>query len=150
MKKILLLSSIAIIIACSPSIDTQMNIAESKFIEEMSFMTEEKALSQEIDYYKPPQITKKEHVRTLTGKDLIHECNKIIAKDKKSVENSKFIVRTHYVEDVKEYAIQNPEKEIANEFVFSGIFTQYGINKYVQLNASIIFIPHLDRYIIKE
>ena len=62
----------------TPSISKQMDLAESFFIEEKAIMTEKEALSNEIDYYKDPKVTYRNHIRSLTGKDLIHICNKII------------------------------------------------------------------------
>ena len=70
-----------ILYSCTSSIDKQMDFAETKFIEEVAYMDEKEALSKEIDYYKAPQITVRKHIRTLTGKDLIHECNKVIKEN---------------------------------------------------------------------
>ncbi len=47
--------------------------AQVHFIENVQYMTEREALSHEIDYYKPPQITVARKVQDLSGKDAIHE-----------------------------------------------------------------------------
>ena len=70
--------------SCTKPISQQMDLAEAQFIKELSYMTEKEALSNEIDYYKAPEITYKEHTRSLTGKDLIHECNQIMEEDNNS------------------------------------------------------------------
>ena len=64
--------------SCTKPISQQMDLAEAQFIKELSYMTEKEALSNEIDYYKAPEITYKEHTRSLTGKDLIQECTQIM------------------------------------------------------------------------
>ena len=109
------------------------------------------ALSNEIDYYKAPEITYKEHTRSLTGKDLIHECNQIMEED-----NNKDYIQfgptsfkiTRKVADIKAYALEHPNEIIANEFKFSGIFTHFGANKYDEKKAIVIVVPELERYIV--
>ena len=49
--------------SCTKSVNQQMDLAETQFIKELSYMTEKEALSNEIDYYKAPEITYKEHTR---------------------------------------------------------------------------------------
>ena len=51
--------------SCTKSVNEQMDLAEAQFIKELSYMTEKEALSKEIDYYKAPEITYKEHTGTL-------------------------------------------------------------------------------------
>lgn len=129
--------------SCTKSIKQQMNLAEVHFIKKLSYMTEKEALSKEIDYYKAPQITYKEHTRSLTGKDLIHECNQIMEKDKNKTYSQigptsfKFITK---VDDIKAYALEHPNEIIANEFKFSGIFTHFGSDKYAERKAIIIVV----------
>lgn len=137
--------------SCAMSINQQMDLAEAQFIKEQSYMTEKEALSKEIDYYKAPEITYKEHTRSLTGKDLIHECNQIMEED-----NNKDYIQfgstsfkiTRKVADIKAYALEHPNEIIANEFKFSGIFTHFGTNRYGERKAVVIVVPELDRYIV--
>ena len=93
-----------ILYSCTSSIDKQMDFAETKFIEEVAYMDEKEALSKEIDYYKAPQITVRKHIRTLTGKDLIHECNKVIKENEERRRSKALIIRTVNVSDIKQYA----------------------------------------------
>jgi len=122
-------------------IDKYMEFAEQKFIEKASYITERQALSSEIDYYKPPYIKVRKHVRDLTGKDIIHICN-IIEK-----ENMERIFPTRSVGSLKEYALDNPNKIIAHEFYFSGTFTTADReSKYNDRSMSFIIIPKLEGY----
>lgn len=137
--------------SCTKSVNKQMDLAEAQFIKELSYMDEKEALSKEIDYYKAPEITYKEHTRSLTGKDLIHECNQIMEED-----NNKDYTQfgptsfkiTRKVVDIKAYALEHPNEIIANEFKFSGIFTHFGANKYDEKKALVIVVPELERYIV--
>ena len=137
--------------SCTKSVNQQMDLAEAQFIKELSYMTEKEALSNEIDYYKAPEITYKEHTRSLTGKDLIHECNQIMEED-----NNKDYTQfgptsfkiTRKVTDIKAYALEHPNEIIANEFKFSGIFTHFGADKYDEKKAIVIVVPELERYIV--
>lgn len=135
-----------LITSCTESIDKQMRATELEFIKNRTIMTKKDALSKEIDYYKDPEITNRRHTRSLTGKELIHECNKIMKEDEEHIERDGYgIKRKAY--DIKEYAIQNPDQIIANEFVFSGVFTHYGEDKYEKYTESIIYIPKLNRFL---
>ena len=139
-------------VACMPSIDTQMDKAETIFIEEVQYMTKEDALSKEISYYKEPEITTRIHKRSLTGKDLIHECNRVIEED----DNKEY---THFgpttfksvrrVGDIKDFAIKHPDDIVAEEFYFMGTFTHYN-NGYDSRKATVIYVQELDRYIIDQ
>lgn len=137
--------------SCTMSIQQQMDLAEAQFIKELSYMNEKEALSKEIGYYKAPEITYKKHIRSLTGKDLIHECNQIMDEN-----NNKDYIQfgptlfkiTKNVADIKAYALEHPNEIIANEFKFSGIFTHFGANKYGEIKAVVIVIPELERYIV--
>ena len=132
----------------TPSISKQMDLAESFFIEKRAIMTKKEALSKEIDYYEDPQITYRNHVSSLTGKDLIHICNQIIKWNNDEDRLSFLGIRsTIKVDDIKKYAIEHPEDIVANKFEFRGIFTCYGLKKYTEQKATFIFILKLDRYI---
>lgn len=136
--------------SCTSSIDKQMKFAEMKFVEEVAFMDDKKALSKEIEYYKDPQITAKRHVRALTGRDVIHECNKVIKENEESRKSKALIFITRDVSDIKQYAMEHPDDIVANEFEFSGIFTNYGSTKYTQRRATVIIIPKIERYILNQ
>ena len=71
MKIVITTCIILLVIACSSTINNELKHAEKIFIKEKSYMTEQEALSKEIDYYKAPQITTREHVKSLTGKEVI-------------------------------------------------------------------------------
>ena len=139
-------------VACKPSIDSQMNTAESIFIDEVQYMTEKEALSKEINYYKKPEITTRSHKRSLTGKELIHECNRVIKENNNNdyhhLGPTTFkIIR--FVDDIKDFAIEHPNDIVAEEFYFAGTFTHY--NKgYDTKKANIIYVHKLDRYIIDK
>ena len=146
-----------ILYSCTSSIDKQMDFAETKFIEEVAYMDEKEALSKEIDYYKAPQITVRKHIRTLTGKDLIHECNKVIKENeerRRSIagarEKGAKIRIVYSPTDAEKYALEHPEDIVANEFEFSGTFTHFGQDKYGQRTAIVIVIPKLERYILNQ
>jgi hypothetical protein len=153
MKSLISTSLLSLLfIACAPSIDSQIDKAESIFIDEVQYMTKKEALSNEINYYKEPEITTRSHKRSLTGKDLIHECNRVMDED-----NGKDF--THFgpttfkiirrVDDIKDYAIEHPNDVIAEEFYFEGTFTHYN-NGYGTRKAIVIYVPKLDRYIIDQ
>lgn len=142
---------IMLFISCS-SIDSQMKSAEKVFIKNASYMTERDALSEEIDYYKKPEITLKRHTRSLTGKDLIRECNLVEKDNQKSINaiknNERMYGITRDVSDIKSFALDNPNKIVANEFEFSGIFTHYGDDKYGKKSSRVILISKIERYIV--
>ena len=48
--------------------------AQDIFISNVQTMSERDALSNEIDYYRPPRIFVKRKIKELTGRDAIHEC----------------------------------------------------------------------------
>lgn len=152
MNRVLLIGLFTIVFySCVPSVDKQMSLAESYFIENETIITKKDALSEEIDYYKDPKVTYRNHVRSLTAKDLIHVCNKIIERNN---DDSLYTFIGKYinnVDDIKEYALEyalkHPNKVVANEFRFKGIFTCYGERKYTEQEAVIVYIPKLDRYI---
>ena len=127
-------------------IDKYMKFAEQKFIEKASYITERQALSYEIDYYKPPYIKVRKHVRDLTGKDIIHICNIIEKENREDIELLR-IFPTRHVGSLKEYALDNPNKIIAHEFYFSGTFTTADReSKYKDRSMSFIIIPKLEGY----
>lgn len=129
--------------------DKYIEYAERKFIEKASIMTEREAMSKEIDYYKPPYIKIRKHVRDLTGKEIIHICNKIEKENEEAHEQLRrketWVIYTQFVNDIKEYALDNPNKIIAHEFYFSGTFTTYSReNKYHDTSMSYIIVPKLE------
>lgn len=134
--------------SCSSSLEKQMNFAENVFIREVSYMSETDALSREVNHYKAPEITVKYHKRSLTGKELIHECNTVIEKNEESLSKGGILVRTYYVSDIKEYALNHPEDIIANEFEFCGTFTHFEPDKYVKKSAAVIVVSKLEKYIL--
>ena len=129
-------------------IDKYMEFAEQIFIEKAP-ITEREALSEEIDYYKPPYIKVRKHVRDLTGKDIIHICNKIEKeneeKEKRLRRRETWVVSITFVGDIKGYALDNPNKIIAHEFYFSGTFTTGSREKkYGDRSGSFIILPKLE------
>lgn len=138
--------------ACTSSISKQQKKAEAAFIEEVQYMSKKEALSNEVNYYKDPVITVCSHKRSLTGKDLIHECNRVIEEDNNAPYSQmgpttfKIIRR---VGDIKEYALNHPEEIIANEFYFEGTFTHYN-HGYDTRKAIVIYVPEIDRTIIDQ
>ena len=71
-------------------------------------MTEKEALSNEIDYYKDPKVTYRNHIRSLTGKDLIHICNKIIKWNNDETRSSFLGIRLMIrIDDIKKICIRN-------------------------------------------
>lgn len=138
--------------ACTTSINSQMDKAEKIFIEEVQYMTKEDALSKEISYYKDPEITTRIYKRSLTGKDLMHECNRVMEEDNiKDITQfgpvSFKIVRR--VGDIKDFVMKHPNDIVAEEFYFSGTFTHYN-NGYEVRKATIVYVQELDRYIIDQ
>lgn len=152
MKSLISTSLLSLLfIACAPSIDSQMDKAESIFIDKVQYMTKKEALSKEINYYKEPEITTRSHKRSLTGKDLIHECNRVMdednGKDYTLGPTTFKIIRP--VVDIKDYAIEHPNDVIAEEFYFEGTFTHYN-NGYETRKANVIYVPKLDRHILDQ
>lgn len=140
------------LVACKPSISSQMNKAESIFIKEVQYMTREEALSKEINYYKEPEISIRTHKRSLTGRDLIHECNRVMKEDEEKdyvLFGSTQFKTIRRVWDIKEYAIKHPDDVVAEEFYFAGTFTHFG-NGYNVRKANVIYVSELDRYIIDQ
>ena len=153
MKKFISILTLSLLfVNCGPSIDSQMDKAESIFIDEVQYMTKEEALSKEINYYKAPNISVRTHKRSLTGKDLIHECNLVI-EENNSKEFSNWgpmtFKVTRRVDDIKDYAIKHPDDIVAEEFYFEGTFTHYN-NGYGDRMARVIYVSKLDRYIIDQ
>ena len=126
--------------------DKYIEYAEQKFIEKASYMTEREALSHEIDYYKPPYVKERTHVRDLTGKDIIHICNIIQKENYKDAERVLYTgTFVNTIDNIKEYALDNPNKIIAHEFYFSGTFTTYSReNKYSDKSMSFIILPKFE------
>lgn len=149
-KLILFFLAIISLAACQPSVNKQMEKAEAIFIDEVQYMTKEEALAEEIDYYKDPVITTHTHCRSLTGKNLIHECNRVIKEDNEkefTTLGPTTFKTVRFVGDIKRYAIEHPDDIVANEFYFVGTFTHFG-NGYDTKKAKIIYVPKIDQYII--
>lgn len=128
--------------------DKYIEYAEEKFIEKAP-ITEREALSGEIDYYKTPYIKVRKHVRDLTGKDIIHICNIIEKENEEKMERLRrgetSVVSIAFVNDIKGYALDNPNKIIAHEFYFSGTFTIGDQeSKYRDISRSFIILPKLE------
>lgn len=129
-----------------------MEIAEQYFIKEVQYMNKQDALSNGINYYKDPEITTSNHLRSLTGKELIQECNRVIKEDSEhdvSQMGPVVFKAIRRVGDIKDYAMKNPDEIVAHEYYFSGTFTHYN-NGYDVRSAKIIYIPSIDRYIIDK
>lgn len=128
-------------------INNYLEYAEQKFIEKATYITERQALSHEIDYYKPPYIKVRKHVRDLTGKDIIHICNIIEKENMEDLDLLRMFPTRRLVGSLKEYALDNPNKIIAYEFYFSGTFTTGNReSKYKDRSMSFIIIPKLEGY----
>lgn len=142
---------ILLFVSCVPGIDSQQEKAKQVFIEKSQYMTEREALSSEINYYKSPEITVSRHIRSLTGKDLIHECNIVIKKETDDMRGKAVmgVIRESPIHDIKDFAIEHPDDVVANEYYFEGIFTHYN-NGYNTHKAYVIYIPKFDQYIMND
>ena len=109
----------------TPSLDE----AEAKFISETQIMSEQDALSNEISWYKAPQITERTLTRKLSGKDIIHEMNQLLKENENAKPDGifgwKFSWNGEWIAKAKDYAVQHPDEIIAVEYYFTGIFTNY-------------------------
>ena len=117
--------------------------AQQQFINEVQYMTEREALSNEISYYKKPRITVKRKVRDLTGKAAIHECN-LLQKDNEEKERAlrsgrASVIRTWNYYAEKQYALDHPSDIVGAEYYFEGIFTHYN-NGYDTRKAKVLCI----------
>ena len=61
----------------------------------------------------------------------------------------KFKITRANIGEVKKYAIEHPNDDIANEFYFEGIFTHYN-NGYDTRRAYVIYIPEIEEYIVEQ
>ena len=117
--------------------------AQECFIENVQYMTEREALSHEIDYYKPPQITIARKVQDLSGRDAIHECNIMLRENeekREALQSGRIqFGRIWYVDDEKEYALDHPNDIVGVKYYFEGIFTHYN-NGYGSRKAEVICI----------
>lgn len=150
MKNFFYLSFIGILMSlCScnyisneaPSIDT----AEAQFISKAQIMSEYDALSKEISWYKAPQITERSISRNLTGKDIIHEMNLLLKENETARPDGifgwKFTWNGEWIAKAKEYAVKHPEEIIATEYYFTGVFTNYHVDrKYSTIRKRLLYI----------
>ena len=137
---ITLLAICSLCISCAKySIDD----AQEHFITNVQYMSEREALSREIDYYKPPQITVSRKIKDLTGKDAIHECNIMLKENSETDEAMRKgqiqFGRVWYVDKEKEYALDHPNDIVGAKFYFEGIFTHFA-NGYGLRKAEVICI----------
>ena len=125
--------------------------AQEHFIESVQYMSERDALSREISYYKDPQINVARKVTDLTGKEAIHECNLMLKENeqvRREIETGqRQFGRMWYVDDVKEYALDHPNKIIGAKYYFEGVFTHYG-NGYGKKKAYVLCIN--GRWFVQE
>lgn len=139
-------------VACFPqSKKGSLREAQEHFIEAVQYMSKRDALSHEISYYKDPQITVARKVSDLTGKDAIHECN-LMLKENEQVRREmdagrRQFGRVWYVDDVKEYALDHPDKIVGAKYYFEGMFTHYD-NGYGKKKAYVLCIN--GRWFVQE
>ena len=124
-----------------PSLDE----AEAKFISETQIMSEQDALSNEISWYKAPQITERTLTRKLSGKDVIHEMNQLLKENENAKPDGifgwKFSWNGEWIAKAKDYAVQHPDEIIAVEYYFTGIFTNYSAeSKYSTARKRLLYI----------
>lgn len=135
MKKPVIITSIIIamlLVACDDFSNESKKFQEAQehFVSEVQYMTKEEALSNEIDYYKDPEIIVGYKVKDLTGKEVIHECNLLLKENEEAYRDlqtgKRWVVRTWNVGEAKDYAIKHPDDFCGKEYYFEGIFTHYG------------------------
>lgn len=127
--------------------------AKQAFIEECSYMSERDALSDEISWYKEPQITDYSYYGELTGKDIIKICNMIIAENKQKEEDLRshrtWFIHTYNVGDIKDYALNHPNDVIASKYHLAANFTTYSqSNPYSSKSNDVIVISGVNKIII--
>ena len=125
----------------TPSLDE----AEAKFISDTQIMSEQDALSNEISWYKAPQITERTLSRKLTGKDVIHEMNILLRENEGAKPDGIFgwtcTWNEEWIAKAKDYAVQHPDEVIAAEYYFTGVFTNYSADsKYYTIRKRILYI----------
>lgn len=117
-----LFSSCDFILDKTPSLDE----AEDKFISEAQIISEKEAISEEISWYRAPQITERTLSRKLNGKDVIHEMNLLLKENedaKPGIYGMTFTWNVKWINKAKDYAVEHPDEIIAAEYYFTGIFT---------------------------
>jgi len=134
--------------------DCLAKYAQEAFIMQCSYMSERDANSNEIDYYKAPEITEAKFTCLYTGKDLVHLCNQIEEKNEyKSANPIQFGPTTYSITypvgDIKEFALDNMNSIVASQYHFSGIFTNYNKEtKYSVETSNVLIIPKLGKIIL--
>lgn len=150
MRKIALIITFSILfLLCScdfitnktPSLDT----AEAQFISETQIMSEQDALSNEISWYKAPQIIERTLSRRLTGKDVIHEMNILLKENEEAKPDAifgwTFKWNGEWISKAKDYAVQHPDEIVAVEYYFTGVFTNYSADsKYSTIRKRVLYI----------
>lgn len=143
---ILITIVVMIVTSCVESISSQEKKVKEIFIKEAELLTKKEALSKELDYHEP-YINECRHTRSLNGKDLIHECNRVMKEDEeKEGWGPSQIKRIRRVWDLKDYAIEHSDEIVANEFYLVGTFTSFTGGTMI-CKGSIIYVYKLDRYI---
>ena len=127
------------------SIGRLQEYAQEEFCKEMQYMDERTAISEEIDYYKAPSFSTSEHIASLTGKQVIHICNRVKDYDEKKdfvhygPSSFKKILKMN---DIKEYAVDHPDDIVAELFYFDAQFTHFG-NGYSSEHAYVLVCPDI-------
>lgn len=148
MKNTIFILTLAFFSACntfSSSKTGSIKEAEQEFITEVQYMTEKESISDEISYYKDPDISVSRKVRDLTGRDAVHECNILLKENE--IEHERLmsgqslfgISKVWMVSDEKEYAINHPDEIVGAEYYFEGTFTHYN-NGYELIRAKVLYI----------
>lgn len=127
--------------------------AMQAFLEERSYLSERDALSNEIVWYKEPQITDYSYYGDMTGRDIISICNKINAENERKEDDLRnhrtWVIRTHNVGDIKEYALNHPDEYIASKYHLAATFTTYSQeNPYSNQSNDVIVIKGINKIII--
>lgn len=125
----------------TPSLDT----AEAQFISETQIMSEQDALSNEISWYKAPQIIERTLSRRLTGKDVIREMNILLKENEEAKPDAifgwTFKWNGEWISKAKDYAVQHPDEIVAVEYYFTGVFTNYSADsKYSTIRKRVLYI----------
>lgn len=127
--------------------------AMKAFLEKRSYMSERDALSNEIGWYTEPHIIDYSYCGDMTGRDIISICNKINAENERGLENLRagrtWCVYSHNVGDIKEYALNHPDKYIASKYHLAATFTTYSKeNPYSNQSNDVIVVKGINKIII--
>lgn len=150
MKKIFLLSIVVLLTGCNRIEFVQMNKALEHFIRFEQIVNEHDALSRELDWHEP-RVLQKQKTRSLTGKDLISICNKYGSASDSQM-NPLFYYNKNRCdfEELKEFGIDHPNKNVAVEFVFKIECLTYS-NTDAIISGTVVYVPSLDKsYIVQS